>query len=1418
MLFPLLFWIPSRYQAQITLGDTLDTNTLIGTLFGTGVEVTLDTIICDTNLAIREFDGTNTNLDLYRGMLISTGLADSALGPNPPFGNQSFPLNVSGYAPLAALAGNQTFDACIIKFDIVPQCDSIGIRYVFASEEYNEFVNSFNDIFAFFISGPGYSAPAPGQNIALVPGTTQPVSINNVNNGNSPGVSSGPCTNCQYFVDNVGGQEVEFDGYTVPMIAGAAVTPCETYHITIAIADVLDDVVDSGVFLEVGGISCLSGSVDIRAMHADVPDSAFVIEGCDNSFGLFSFTLGAPLLTDETFHFTIAGTATPGVDYVPLADSITIPAGSLNAQLPVAIINDNIPEGTETIELIYRDSTACSTSAIVDTIILEIRDFPANILSLNDTFTCSGIAVTIGIASDPAQTYSWTPIDYLSDPLVSQPFVVPPDQMTYPYVRTYTLQIDISNGVCVHVDSMEVEVRQGNFGEVTSDSVCLGLPTNLTTSSVGLPISTWDWQLGDGNTSTISNPSNIYPNAGTTVGMLIATNTEGCTDSIPFAVEVHPLPVTQFEPQTVCLGDSVFFNNQGDTSDSLKWDFGDGSGVAGIYSPSHLYTSTDTFGAVLYAMNAFSCVDSQRQDIWVTEVPLANFIAFAVCQGDSTQFINQSVPQNGFSFGWDFGDGFPMEIADSPRHLYGSFGLFDVQLIAQSPGGCVDTVQQTVEVLESPNVSFAVDSVCDGTPVSIMNLSTASSPIAFDWDFGDGTTSTDPFPSHTYLFAGPFTMIGGGILDNGCVSKDTQVVEVYPLPNVSFTQDSACEGSPTFFQNQTIPGVSSNMSYNWNLGFNTFSTEENPQYTFPQAADYQVSLQVIDSLGCEGNAFEQVHVRLRPQADFAIDDGCTEEPVVLSDSSETGGADLLAFAWTDDQGGTFEGQNPIIEYTNSGNYVMTLVVIDAAGCQDTASRPFALSATPQAAFLAPSVCLGAVTVFQNTTVADPGTTYEWALGNGTTSTEEAPIVTYPASGTYNIRLIATSTAGCSDTVEGQAIVFDPPQALFSVDDVCENFTSVFQNLSQRGDGNTLFYNWIFGDNQTSTERAPEHIYNAFGNFNPSLILADENGCADTLTLPHRVFAQPVATFTVEDVCESVNLNIRNQTVDPDLQGIASYTWDYGNGVTASVQFPTYAYPASGTYDIQLVAQSRQGCKDTTVRRVTVASSPSASFTYESACFPDFYTFTNTSVSDPGDQLVAANWDWGDGTMDDDLLTVDKAFGTSGLYDVQLSMTTDKGCLATYQEYVVVSGRLESPLVFHDTVCFGTTASLRVQPPQVDAQIQWYRNFGDTEPFQTGRVYLIPQLSSEQEVWVEAVSPSGCISDRLPIHAMLRPGAEPEILTNDTLVEIPAALVQLEVIGGDWESYTWDLDNGVTSRGSAVVYEYQGPGRYNVQVK
>ncbi|MEM6380042.1 MAG: choice-of-anchor L domain-containing protein [Bacteroidota bacterium] len=191
ILLPLF---PSKTQAQLTLHDTLAIDALVTTLFGAGVEIELDTVICDTNMAIREFNGFNANLDVFQGLLMTTGDATLAEGPNTS-NSTGQNLGFQGYLPLQQLSGANTFDACVIEFDVTPFCDSIGIRYVFASEEYNEFVASnFNDVFAFYISGPGFTAPAPGNNIALVPQSTTPVAINNVNNGNSPGgtVPTGP--------------------------------------------------------------------------------------------------------------------------------------------------------------------------------------------------------------------------------------------------------------------------------------------------------------------------------------------------------------------------------------------------------------------------------------------------------------------------------------------------------------------------------------------------------------------------------------------------------------------------------------------------------------------------------------------------------------------------------------------------------------------------------------------------------------------------------------------------------------------------------------------------------------------------------------------------------------------------------------------------------------------------------------------------------------------------------------------------------------------------------------------------------------------------------------------------------------------------------------------------------------------------
>ena len=193
---------------------------------------------------------------LENGLVITSGKAENAIGPDN-MNDESYNQNGSGNPDLdLMLNGNfYSYDATWIEFDFTPLADTIfATEFVFGSEEYPEYVNSaFNDVFGFFISGPGIDGPYTNgaENIAYVPGTNLPIAINNVNNGYSPNEPSvGPCENCDYFVDNSNGPYVQYDAMTsaigleYPVIAG------ETYHFTIAVADVGDHVYDSGVFLE----------------------------------------------------------------------------------------------------------------------------------------------------------------------------------------------------------------------------------------------------------------------------------------------------------------------------------------------------------------------------------------------------------------------------------------------------------------------------------------------------------------------------------------------------------------------------------------------------------------------------------------------------------------------------------------------------------------------------------------------------------------------------------------------------------------------------------------------------------------------------------------------------------------------------------------------------------------------------------------------------------------------------------------------------------------------------------------------------------------------------------------------------------------------------------------------------------------
>ncbi len=215
--------------AQLTVNPQTDLQQLARTITGPGVSISNPQINCHGQ-GFGQFQYAGSVLGIDEGILLTTGTINNALGPNN-VENKTFVQNFPGSAILNQVSGKTTYDACMFQFDVIPGGDNLRFDFVFGSEEYNEYVGSqYNDVFGFFISGPGITGdPGIGsdKNIALVPGTNQAVTINNVNNG----------SNASRYFDNAGGQYLQYDGITRGLSAQATVQPCQSYHLKLIVAD-----------------------------------------------------------------------------------------------------------------------------------------------------------------------------------------------------------------------------------------------------------------------------------------------------------------------------------------------------------------------------------------------------------------------------------------------------------------------------------------------------------------------------------------------------------------------------------------------------------------------------------------------------------------------------------------------------------------------------------------------------------------------------------------------------------------------------------------------------------------------------------------------------------------------------------------------------------------------------------------------------------------------------------------------------------------------------------------------------------------------------------------------------------------------------------------------------------------------------
>ncbi|MBA3705824.1 MAG: choice-of-anchor L domain-containing protein [Bacteroidetes bacterium] len=842
-----LFFLKNS-SAQLTLNPAVTPLQLVQTIVGTGYTVSNIKLNCP-NGAIGTFTNVSSNIGITDGILLTTGSINIANGVN---NKTSAGVNngASGDFDLDKLSGATTYDGCALEFDLVPACDSLRINYVFGSEEYPEYVNKqFNDVFAFYISGPGIVGM---QNIALVPGTTSPVSINNINAGK----------NSQYFVNNSNGSTIQYDGFTRPLTARAKVIPCETYHLKIVIADVLDGIFDSGVFIKGNALECSPIS------YNDIASNSNAVKNCSN--GSFTFCRTGDITKPFLVKYTVGGTAVKGVDYVALPDSIIIPPNQKCAKVNlVPIPNGNT--GVRTVKIIYQYGY-CPR---YDTITLSITE-PLPIDAGPDVAICSSDSTKIGINPLPNTNYSWQPTTGLSNSSISNPMVSLVNNTNADIIVKYVLSATNQQiGTCVLKDSLYVTVKplpKAIFS--IPANYCVGANISFTdnsTATSGKTIASWYWNFGNNLFDNIQNPIIKYTVAGTFTVSLKVTDNSGCTANTMQTITVWPTPIVNFSVQSACQGDSVRFINSSTVPNGGKilqsiWNFGDGTPLISGTSPSHVYPATSTtFTVQLIATSDKNCVSTAQKTVNIYPQPKADFTSASVCMFDIMRFYNNST---GDKNSWNFGDG-TTSILRNPTHQFATSGAHTIKLISTTNYGCIDSITKTFVVYDKPKFDFTASDTA-GCPILCSTFQTIIIPgsdtiVSWNWSFSTGDIAKGGKAYYCYDKNGKYSPMLVATTNHGC--SDTVVkqyyVNVYPQPNADFLVNPVALSSFDPIAQISNTSTPDAVKWWWNFGDGNTSTGQNPgshKYSADNG-EYRITLKVQNSYGCVDSTFHRVVMR-----------------------------------------------------------------------------------------------------------------------------------------------------------------------------------------------------------------------------------------------------------------------------------------------------------------------------------------------------------------------------------------------------------------------------------------------------------------------------------------------------------------------------------------------------------------------------
>ena len=989
--------------------------------------------------------------------------------------------------------------------------------------------------------------------------------------------------------------------------------------------------------------------------------------------------------------------------------------------------------------------------------------------------------------------------------------------------------------VCFSILSVNVAYSQvpvASFSASTT-SGCSPIVSNFTDLSTNTPTS-WYWDLGNGSTSTLQNPSTTYINPGTYTVTLIATNANGSDTQITTNyITVAPSPTVAFTadstpscqvPRTISFTNNSIAGGSGTTT--YLWDFGDGN-TSSAANPTHTYTSFGNYTVTLLVTNGNSCSKSliKTNYIKILPKPTASFTATGnnSCTAPvTTTFTNTST--GAVAYDWSFGDG-GTSTSTNPTHTYIANGSYTVRLIATNAAGCKDTFTSNSFVnIGAPNASFNVSSlsVCTGKTVNFTNTSTPAGYTSA-WDFGTGGTSTSTNPTYTFSSTGTYT-VRLIVSRSGCSDTDSKTITVNQNPTINFTGSptEACAAPlTTNFTNTTTNAV----SYLWRFGDGNTSTSANPSNTYNALGNYSVKLIATSASGCTDSFTRTNYVKIQqPTATISVGSysGCA--PVTISFTANiTTLVPVTNYTWDfGDGSGTVSCSACNTQshtYTSSGTYTVTLIY-STGSCTLTKTTTVTVATRPTASFSATptTLCPASPVTFSNASTG--ATTYTWLYGNGGTSTATNPVYNGYTRGVYTVTLIANNN-GCRDTaIRTNYITVHPPEANFGLATSCTNRYTITLSDSSVG-ANT--YSWDFGDTTTSTQLGGTltHTYTYPGLKTVTLNVYNTTyGCSSTMT--RTVNIQPLSpVFTVSDttLCKGEN-TIFNITT-PGTGN--SYKWDFGNNVIFTTGAATvyYAYPAGGIYSPKVVVTDSYGCKDslTKINHVRVGS-PNVDFSGAPliGCLPFTATFNDLSTPNGGFPITGKVWDFVYGGLQPTTSnTISYTYIYGGTWPVKLVVTDANGCKDSLikNNYVTASKPVAQFYTPDTNICVGQTVQMYNYSGGASFTCMWYWGDGGTSTQLTPtHVYTTPGTYTVKLVVTDMY---GC-TDSMTKTAYIKINSPAIGFTmSDTVANCPPLLVNFTNTSSGVSTYMWSFGNGGQSSLANPTALYTYPGVYSIKL-